>query len=223
MLKKITTSIFAAAAGLLLATNISSAAVFDFVAIADSGVAPYYGEKGGNPLTFVSGAITLDARGTDPNGAAYAYLDKSGNPATHAAPAGLGVCSVLTATLQCNPGSDDNVTSGEILHLDFNEKVKTEDWSFHGKSHGSLFAIGDKVDVSVDGGAYVSYLLNVINFTNFGSLISGQTFDLRYNNVDFYLATVSAVPLPSSVLLFGAALVGLGWLGHRRKRSALTS
>ncbi|MEP3486016.1 MAG: hypothetical protein ABJP25_16450 [Sneathiella sp.] len=34
---------------------------------------------------------------------------------------------------------------------------------------------------------------------------------------------ISAVPLPPAVMLFGAALAGLGWLGRRRKGSALTS
>lgn len=34
---------------------------------------------------------------------------------------------------------------------------------------------------------------------------------------------ISAVPLPPAVMLFGAALAGLGWLGRRRKSSALTS
>lgn len=34
---------------------------------------------------------------------------------------------------------------------------------------------------------------------------------------------ISAVPLPSSVLLFGASLLGLGWLGRRRKQAALAA
>ena len=34
---------------------------------------------------------------------------------------------------------------------------------------------------------------------------------------------ISAVPLPTSVVMFGAALLGLGWLGRRRKKSALAS
>ena len=34
---------------------------------------------------------------------------------------------------------------------------------------------------------------------------------------------ISAVPLPPAVMLFGAALAGLGWLGRRRKGSSFTS
>lgn len=34
---------------------------------------------------------------------------------------------------------------------------------------------------------------------------------------------ISAVPLPSSVLLFGAALVGIGWLGRKKKALAQIS
>ncbi len=42
------------------------------------------------------------------------------------------------------------------------------------------------------------------------------------NTLGGYLDNVqiSAVPLPSSVLLFGAALVGLGWLGRKKKALA---
>ncbi|GEM_PF-1624303 len=34
---------------------------------------------------------------------------------------------------------------------------------------------------------------------------------------------ISVVPLPPAVVLFGAALAGLGWLGRRRKGSSFTS
>jgi len=34
---------------------------------------------------------------------------------------------------------------------------------------------------------------------------------------------ISAVPLPTSVVMFGAALVGLGWLGRRRRKATLAS
>ncbi|RMF88625.1 MAG: hypothetical protein D6741_18910, partial [Planctomycetota bacterium] len=44
-----------------------------------------------------------------------AYLDGPYNKK----PAGLGVCQSLTAGNQCNPSSDDNVTSGEVLKLSF--------------------------------------------------------------------------------------------------------
>lgn len=216
MFKKLTSSILAAAAGLLLATSVSSAAVFDFVAIADSGAAPLYGEKGGNPLSFLSGTMTLDATGTKGGQTAYAYLDKSSDPTTSTGPAGLGVCGAINGPLQCVPGSDDNVTTAEILTLTFGEKTTLVDWGFNGKTHGADFDPGNTLDLRVDGGAWVSMALDIAGFTNFND-ISGTVFDLRWADTDFYLANVSAVPLPPAVLLFGASLLGLGWLGRRRK------
>jgi len=196
--------------------SMAQAATFDFVTEADSGSAPFYGEIGGNPLSFSSGGISLDATGTKDGKTAFAYLDKSNNPPTHTGPAGLGVCGVLDVDGQCVPGSDDNVTSGEVLTLTFSQNVHTFDWGFNGADHGASFDPGDSLELSIDGGLFMTMMLDVPGFTNFNGL-SGTTFALKWDNVDFYLANVTAVPLPPAVVLFGAALIGLGWLGRRRK------
>jgi hypothetical protein len=51
--------------------------------------------------------------------------------------------------------------------------------------------------------------------------LTGTVFEFSYVDTQFYLEaiTVSAVPLPPALLLFGAALAGLGWIGRRRKQS----
>ncbi|MEP3248170.1 MAG: hypothetical protein ABJN40_20930 [Sneathiella sp.] len=211
------------AAGALLAGMFAfgsaNAATFDFVELADAGAAPNYGEIGGNPLSFLSGSIGLDATATKDGLSAFAYLDKSGVPATHEAPAGMGVCGALTGAGQCNPGSDDNVTTGEILKLTFSEAVFTADWGFNGPGHGNNFSAGDVLELSIDGGPFMAMALDVVGFTNFDGL-TGTTFELKWAGTDFYIAKISAVPLPPAVLLFGAALAGLGWLGRRRRKIA---
>ena len=194
----------------------ANAATFDFVAIADSGVGPFYGEKGGDPLSFTSGALTLDVTGTKDGGSAFAYLDKSANPPSPISPAGMGVCGVLDGNDQCSPGSDDQVQQGEVLTLTFSEEVTTTEWGFNGPNHGNTFVAGHSLLLSVDGGTFMSMALDDPTFAAFNGL-TGTTFAIMWENVDLYLAQVSVVPLPPAAFLFAAALAGLGWLGRRRK------
>jgi len=58
-----------------------------------------------------------------------------------------------------------------------------------------------------------------------GSIAINTLYDVRYNNVTFDLdernllypttATITAVPIPAAVWLFGSALAGMGWIRRR--------
>ena len=209
MFKKLTSSILAAAVGVLLATNVSSAATFDFVAIADG---PPVKEEGGQPLNFSDEGINLQAFGFVGGQDAFAYLDHSWDVINHRAPGGLGVCGSIDQDLECDPAWDDNVTTDESLKLVFDREVTLSVSAFNNHN----IVVAGLVDFSVDGGAFVA--LEMSNLANFASHL-GTMFEFRYNDAEFYLGgvQVSAVPLPPAVLLFGAALFGLGWLGRRRK------
>jgi len=59
----------------------------------------------------------------------------------------------------------------------------------------------------------------------FGTILSEQLIDFTSNPGTFNLATIqiSAVPLPAALPLFGAALLGIGFLGKRRKKNAISA
>ena len=94
------------------------------------------------------GYVVVSATGGNP------YLDDlSGGPG------GLGVCTDLSGSNQCDPSSDDDVTSGESLTLTFYTDgtlstlmvVTKADILFHNGNHGTTFA--GEVEISIDGGA----------------------------------------------------------------------
>ncbi len=205
----------------------ASAAVFDFVAMADkttSIVAHRFGEKGFATLDVTVGGINLKATGdatvggatgNDDDAAQFAYLDK-GN-------AGLGVCKDLTGSLQCSPSYDDNVTASEVLTLSFDQQVQIDDITFKDANHNlvKLNLAGAQLDLGVDLAPAIAMSLNVDDWDLFNGL-TGKVFDFYNDNTEFYISavTVSAVPLPPAIFLFGAALAGLGWLRHHHRRAA---
>jgi hypothetical protein len=219
-MKKIMKTMGLAVASSLLFASVASAATFNYAAIADgtfAGTGPT-GELGGATLTHSIDGISVDATGTYNGGSAFAYLD-SGN-------AGMGVCKVLDGGNQCNPSNDDNVTTGEILTLEFSEKIIINTLEFLGEGHVASALDGDSLNFRIDGGSWSVMSIDQSDWGNFVGLM-GTTFDFAFLDENlggdqFYLssATVSAVPLPPAVLLFGAALGGLGFLSRRRKQAA---
>lgn len=207
MLKKLLTTI--AVATTLLITSSAGAATFDFKSWADNNADPnYQGETGGDPITGTVEGITLNAYGQWQDNQAFAYLD-AGN-------AGLGVCKTLNGS-QCTPSNDDNVTEDETLWLDFGQVVDIDDMDFRDANHNVL-ALGG-FDLFDDGGFINSFLFG----SDFSALgLSGDVFGFRFHDEEFYIETmtVSAVPLPAALPLFGAALLGMGYLGRRRKNRA---
>lgn len=196
----------------------------------------------GAGVGIVSNGISVVGTGTANNGAGgttalQAYFD--------AGSAGLGACGkVSAANGQCSPGNDDNVGSAggtansagpsfEILTLTFNTAVMFDDLTLAGEGHGifngALKINGTLFDDSVvgtfvDNGADSSSL-SVASLAVLAGLGASSVWNFEYiptgtisSTDEFYIdsVTVSAIPLPASLLLLLGGLGGLRLVGRRR-------
>ena len=160
----------AAFASLLLCLSTATRAeIIDFVDLIENGG---YGESGWTTLSLSYSGFSVDITG-DKNGAdAFAYLDWN-----HA---GLGVCGSIDAGKYdkkrpgnggniCNPGSDDNVTTGESLTFSFSTAV-TIDKIWFNNTHD--------IDKNIDAGDLVT-----INGTDYAGPGNGYATGNPYNNI----------------------------------------
>jgi hypothetical protein len=150
---------------------------------------------------------------------AYAYLDWSR--------AGLGVCGDASSidTVRtgnsgnvCNPSNDDNITNGEHLEFIFAQDVVIDDiWA--NNNHDGGFGAGDLITINgVDYTAITGYAGDGNGLLASGiSLAAGDVLKIGFNNQQFYVGgmSVSAVPVPAAIWLFGSAL--LGFIGYGRR------
>ena len=179
-----------------------------------------------NAVSFTVDGLTVTASGHDTAGSTRLYGDTKGTKG------GLGVYdgdgkggSVGGA------GSNDNIQAGESVRLVFDTRVGLSGGYFFDSGHGKL-SKGEEFKVVVDAGTAdeATYYFTASGASAYQELlITGSTFEF-FNLVgvsgrtgaDFYVSMVSAsvVPEPSTIVLMGAAGLGVIFMGRRRRRLA---
>jgi hypothetical protein len=147
----------------------------------------------------------------------YAYLD---GPSGSTNVGGLGVCKKTDGN--CAGISDDNQMSGEYIHMRWSNEVNIWSLNIQG-DHGETIE-GTNLKYSLDLGA-TWYLLDIALKTledvpTAGWVSNSLDYTIVGNeNTDpqMYLAsiTVSAVPVPAAIWLFGTALIGFVGMSRR--------
>ncbi len=207
-------------AALVLATAFGAtsagAAVLDFVSYPNIN-----GEKGVTDGTV----ITFDGLDVTFTSSHFAYFDSSSAGEVAAGGgAGLGVCKVLTASAQCNPSNDDNLTVGETVTLTFGAAQTLSNLLFNAEGHTALKSELLTLTFGINGGALQSISfaeLGASVFDNVTSITFG--FDDSQTGDQYYIAGLTAVapvPLPATAPLLIGALGLMGWGVRRRRRGA---
>ncbi len=223
------------AAGLFLCstTAMASAATFDFVNEANTN-----GERAvANGTSFTDDSLTVSlsasmldgsttAGGGGLGGGPFPYLDAS----LSGAPGGLGVCQAIDSNRHCAPPSDDNITAGEVITLDFGlQTVNIQQIDFSNGGHQPNFT-GDAAYLI---GTLTSDLNEWTRFTpegmttfdltgNVFHFISNASFGGSGDQSELYLNVVTAepVPVPSAFILFATglgAMLGGRYVMNKRK------
>ena len=147
-----------------------------------------------------------------------AYIDANTSSTNLSKNAGLGVCHIAGS---CAGKSDDNHMQGEYIHMLFDSVVEILSLDITG-DHKAVES-GAKMLYSLDSGA--SWASLDIGGEIWGTdltvnwLLTGKTLDytITPNTGQMYLSamTVSPVPVPAAIWLFGSALIGFIGISRR--------
>lgn len=194
----------------------ASAATYDFISLIEGGGVD--GDGGTNDTTgestwggsSVSGGWTVDGITLNAwSNEGDAYLDSN--------TAGLGVCGSWDDDYQCDPTSDDNVQVDEVLYLYFSEVVLLTDLILRQADH-SLFEDGQSIMVS-NGYVTDAFVVGFSNLLDWGSSAKWSFWtDAKDGNREFYISSVSVVPVPAAGLLLLTALGGTMALRRRKTK-----
>jgi PEP-CTERM motif len=207
---------FSAMAILAGALGSANATLISFINLADAVI-------GEGPIsTYTKDGITINFSATKSGSAAYAYLDYG--------TAGLGVCGALYSPKaafgdnECNPGSDDNIQSGEAVTLRFNTDVMIDKAWYNNNHEGGLLSTSKILVNGVAKGVvtmatYGGLGRGLIDDNYFLSAGSSITYSFNPGHKQFYIDAidVQAIPEPATLGLFGLGLGVLGFALRRRK------
>ena len=207
--------ILALAAASLVGQSVSAQAAPTPVSglLVDSGIA-----LGSLTLTPSGSQVTADANA----GGLYSVLGLSPNVGL-LADSGSPFTLTESATLTATGGSTFSITNGTFTRsYNLSEGVGTLSGTFSGSGHlisfGDLTGASYKSDVTITGGTGVfagvtGGIGSITGYGSFGSIL--ESFSDQ--------ATISAVPLPGSIAMFGSALIGLIGLGRRQAKLSLAA
>ncbi|MEH6405013.1 MAG: PEP-CTERM sorting domain-containing protein [Sneathiella sp.] len=204
MIKKL---LLASTAVLLLsiASFAAHAATFDFTTPNRILATSFAMEEDGILLTVTAAYFNND--GTAHDGSPQVITDSNG----------LGVT---------NHWEDDEITGGhnynDLAIFEFSEEVKLESVTFSNWDNNDEFTlfVGD-LSTFLGTGFEEDHNFSENNYVNmiFGiGAFDGGWFGDNFMIKSMSVSSISAVPLPSSVILFGGALVGLGWISRRKMK-----
>lgn len=226
MIKLIAAAAFAAT----MAIAPAYAGIIDFANEADTN-----GERGvASGSTIIIDGVNMRLSGT---AGLNTKVPFAANPYFDSGDAGLGVCKVLTGSAQCSPSSDDNVTLGEALKIEFLSDDGTMsvsrnilglafDDSVHNPlglgNDGMVRIVTDNGDMTALFSAFIAMAAGADAFFQNVSMIEFFNTELFYNGAQFYVNAmdVSEIPIPGALPLLLSGLAGLGFAGRRRKSKA---
>jgi hypothetical protein len=190
------------------------AGIINFISLTESPSG--LGESAWNTLSVTSDGVTASIKGygTDDDSAQYAYLDW-GN-------AGLGVCKDLVNSSKvdtaypkspsnnCDPSSDDNVTSTEYLVFTFSHNVVVKNVWFNNNHDGGLGA-GDQALIQGNPYNIATGYAGGANGVGPFAVAMGNDFVVAFSNEQFYISGIEIMKVtePSALLLFGLGLLSL--------------
>ena len=179
---------------------------------------------GGLNISFLAGTLAGDGR-IELNSFS-AYLDSSSN----GLPGGLGVCRVLDSDNQCDPSGDDSTDGdngiNEAVSLFFEDgPINIFGLSFRDGNHNQINDSSGLIDYAIffdDGtntGLVTSTFADLVALASAG-LRDVLAINLGFNNTEFYLESLSDVPIPGALPLLISGLAGLGFASRKKKKAA---